>query len=111
MSDKPPLTPDELLELRNRLDDIDNGIVDLIAERQAVVTAIGEHKLKTGAPLRHFAREREVIDQGMARAESRGLPGAVARDVLETLIHHSLSNHELRNPLTSVQMALENLRL
>jgi len=94
MPAKPPLTADELLELRNRLDDIDSGIVDLIAERQAVVTAIGEHKLKTGAPLRHYAREREVIDRGMARAESHGLPGAVARDVLETLIHHSLSNQE-----------------
>lgn len=91
---KTPLTADELLELRNRLDEIDSGIVDLIAERQAVVTAIGDHKLRTGAPLRHYAREREVIDRGMARAESLGLPGAVARDVLETLIHHSLSNQE-----------------
>ncbi|MBT8047120.1 MAG: bifunctional chorismate mutase/prephenate dehydrogenase [Xanthomonadales bacterium] len=91
---KPPLTADELLELRDRLDDIDSGIVDLIAERQAVVTAIGDHKLRTGAPLRHYAREREVIDRGMARAESLGLPGAVARDVLETLIHHSLGNQE-----------------
>jgi chorismate mutase/prephenate dehydrogenase len=94
MSAKPPLTADELLELRNRLDDIDSGIVDLIAERQAVVTAIGEHKLKTGAPLRHYAREREVIDRGIARAESHGLSGAVARDVLETLIHHSLGKQE-----------------
>jgi chorismate mutase/prephenate dehydrogenase len=88
------LTPDELLELRQRLDEIDSGIIDLIAERQAVVTAIGEHKLKTGAPLRHYAREREVIDRGMARAESHGLSGAVARDVLETLIHHSLGKQE-----------------
>jgi chorismate mutase/prephenate dehydrogenase len=91
---KPPLTADELLDLRNRLDEIDNGIIDLIAERQEVVTVIGEHKLKTGAPLRHYAREREVIDQGMARAESRGLSGALARDVLETLIHHSLGKQE-----------------
>jgi len=94
MPSKAPLTADELLELRDRLDEIDSGIIDLIAERQAVVTAIGDHKLKTGAPLRHYAREREVIDRGMARAESLGLPGAVARDVLETLIHHSLSNQE-----------------
>ena len=89
-----PLTTDELLELRQRLDEIDSGIIDLIAERQAVVTTIGEHKLKTGAPLRHYAREREVIDRGMARAESHGLSGAVARDVLETLIHHSLGKQE-----------------
>ncbi len=94
MSEKSTLTADELLELRERLDEIDTGIVDLIAERQAVVTAIGDHKLRTGAPLRHYAREREVIDRGMARAESHGLSGAVARDVLETLIHHSLSNQE-----------------
>ena len=47
-----PLTTDELLELRQRLDEIDSGIIDLIAERQAVVTTIGDHKLKTGAPLR-----------------------------------------------------------
>jgi chorismate mutase/prephenate dehydrogenase len=75
-------------------DEIDSGIIDLVAERQAVVTAIGEHKLKTGAPLRHYAREREVIDRGMARAKSLGLSGRVAREILETLIHHSLGNQE-----------------
>ncbi len=91
---KQPLTPAELLELRNRLDDIDSGIVDLIAERQAVVTTIAEHKLKTGLPLRHYEREREVIERGVARAESLGLSGSVARDILQTLIHHSLSNQE-----------------
>ena len=94
MPPETPLTDDELLNLRNRLDEIDSGLIDLIAERQEVVTVIGEHKLKTGAPLRHYAREREVIDQGMARAESRGLSGALARDVLETLIHHSLGRQE-----------------
>lgn len=94
MPDKSPLTADELLELRNRLDEIDSGIVDLIAERQAVVTSISEHKLKTGKPLRHYEREREVIERGVARAEARGLPGRVAREILETLIHHSLGNQE-----------------
>ena len=94
MSNKPLLTPKELLELRNRLDDIDSAVVDLIAERQAVVTTIAEHKLKTGLPLRHYEREREVIDRGVARARKLGLSGSVARDILQTLIHHSLSNQE-----------------
>lgn len=88
------LTPDELLELRQRLDEIDDGIVDLIAERQAIVTTIGEHKMKSGAPLRHYAREREVIDRGVARAESLGMSGRVAREIFETLIHHSLGKQE-----------------
>ncbi len=94
MSSNSTLTAAELLELRQRLDAIDTGIIDLIAERQAVVTTIAEHKLNTGLPLRHYEREREVIDRGVARAESRGLPGSVARDILETLIHHSLSKQE-----------------
>lgn len=88
------LTPDELLELRRRLDAIDDGIIDLIAERQAIVTTVGEHKLKTGAPLRHYAREREVIDRGVQRAEAQGVSGRVAREILETLIHHSLGKQE-----------------
>lgn len=88
------LTPDELLELRRRLDEIDDGIIDLIAERQAIVTTIGDHKLRSGVPLRHYAREREVIDRGMARAESQGVSGRVAREILETLIHHSLGKQE-----------------
>jgi chorismate mutase/prephenate dehydrogenase len=88
------LTPGELLELRQRLDQIDDGIIDLIAERQAVVTTIGEHKLQTGAPLRHYARELEVIERGKARAESHGLSGRLAREILEILIHHSLGNQE-----------------
>jgi chorismate mutase/prephenate dehydrogenase len=94
MSSDSTLTADELLELRQRLDEIDTGIIDLIAERQAVVTTIAEHKLKTGLPLRHYEREREVIDRGVERAESRGLAGFVARDILQTLIHHSLGNQE-----------------
>jgi len=100
MSNK-PLTPGQLLELRNRLDEIDSGIVDLIAERQAVVTTIAEHKLKTGLPLRHYEREREVIERGVARAENLGLSGSVARDILQTLIHHSLSNQETHKLVSS----------
>jgi chorismate mutase/prephenate dehydrogenase len=94
MSSDAPLTAGELLELRQRLDQIDTGIIDLIAERQSVVTTIAEHKLKAGLPLRHYEREREVIERGVARAESLGLAGSVAHDILQTLIHHSLSNQE-----------------
>lgn len=101
MSSKSPLTAGELLELRQRLDVIDSRIVELIAERQAVVTTIGEHKLKTGLPLRHYEREREVIERGVARAETLGLEGAVAREILQTLIHHSLSNQETHKLVSS----------
>lgn len=96
-----PLTPDELLQLRNRLDEIDTGIIDLIAERLAVVKSIGDHKLKTGAPLRHYEREREVIQRGVKRAELHGISQRLAREVLETLIHHSIGDQETYQLLKS----------
>jgi chorismate mutase/prephenate dehydrogenase len=94
MPTKAPLTPDELKHLRNRLDEIDSGIIDLIAERLSVVKSIGDHKLRTGAPLRHYEREREVIERGVSRAEERGFSARLAREVLETLIHHSIGDQE-----------------
>ncbi len=94
--DKPPV-PARLQALRERLDEIDTAIVDAIAERQAVVAEIGELKQNEGSPLRHYAREREVIERGMARAREQGVSERVAREILETLIHHSLGKQEHDN--------------
>jgi len=94
MSDKTPTTPPDLLGLRDRLDAIDTAIVDLVAERLEVVAEIGALKQDTGAPLRHYEREREVIERGMARAEQRDVPPRLAREIMEMLIHHSLGRQE-----------------
>ncbi len=93
MSEK-PITTEELAELRRRLDAIDDSIIDLAAERQAIVTTISEHKLRTASPLRHYAREAEIIERGTRRAESLGMSPRLAREILEMLIHHSLENQE-----------------
>lgn len=100
MPDK-PFTEAELAELRRRLDAIDDGIIDLAAERQAIVTAISEYKLRTAAPLRHYEREAEIIERGTARATELGLSTRLARDILETLIHHSLENQETHKLVSS----------
>jgi len=94
-------TDAELAELRRRLDAIDDSIIDLAAERQAIVTAISANKLRTAAPLRHYEREAEVIERGTARAKGLGLSPRLARDILETLIHHSLENQETQKLVSS----------
>ncbi len=88
-------------ELRDRLDEIDARILELIAERQSLVTQIGERKHREGKALRDYGREREVIERGMRRAERLGMPGHIARDILERLIFHSLSNQEQRQLVSS----------
>ena len=99
-SDKPRLDP-TVADLRARLDALDHELLELIAERQQLVTRIGERKHKDGKALRDFGREKEVIEQGMARAERLGLSGDIARDILERLIHHSLSRQEQRQIVSS----------
>ena len=100
MSDN-PAKPADLAELRARLDAIDDSIIDLAAERQAIVTAISDHKIRSSSPLRHYAREAEIIARGTARAEELGMSPRLAREILEMLIHHSLENQETHKLVSS----------
>jgi len=101
MSAESGATGPSVSSLRERLDEIDARIMELVAERQATVASIGEQKHAEGRGLRDFVREREVIELGMRRAESLGMRGDIARDILERLIHHSLSNQEQRQLVRS----------
>jgi chorismate mutase len=59
--------------LRERLSEVDRGIVGGIAERQALVAEIGARKLAVGRPLRDFRREKVVLDGARRRAETLGV--------------------------------------
>jgi len=81
-------------ELRERLSEVDRGIIDGIAERQALVAEIGARKLAVGRPLRDFSREKDVLDGVRARAAERGLAPDLAEEVLRALIRASLEQQE-----------------
>ena len=82
--------------LRQRLDGLDEKILALIAERQALVAEIGARKHEAGRPLRDYAREREVLDRAEEKATSLGMSANIARDIMQQLIHHSLTHQEQR---------------
>jgi len=50
-------------ELRVKLDDIDNKLLDLYNERLEYVHMVGEVKNKTNAPIYRPEREREILDR------------------------------------------------
>jgi chorismate mutase/prephenate dehydrogenase len=81
-------------ELRKQLTDVDRKIVDLIAERQRIVGDIGRSKQVTGRSTRDYAREKDVLDMGRARAEELGIDPQLAEDILRQLIRSSLANQE-----------------
>jgi chorismate mutase / prephenate dehydrogenase len=87
-------TPDDLKSLRDQLDEVDAGLVELAARRQQLVSEIGRYKQARGQQLRDFRREREVIELVRARAEGMELDPALAEALFRRLIDASLTRQE-----------------
>jgi len=83
-----------LEELRARLNAVDHELVTLIATRQALSAEVAEAKRSAGIATRDFQREREVLLNARAAAESLGVPPDLAESVLRLLIRGSLTTQE-----------------
>ncbi len=84
-----------LEQLRDRLTQIDRELISLVAERQRIVAEIGEHKIRTAAPTRDYARERIVLDGAREHAAGLGLDPDLAERIMLELIKASLTHQEL----------------
>jgi chorismate mutase/prephenate dehydratase len=80
----------DLPSLRSELDEVDAGLVDLIARRLDIVAAIGAEKADTGTPVRDPGRERIVLDGVEAAARERGVSGELVRRVFREIIGHAV---------------------
>lgn len=81
-------------ELRLRLNQIDDQLIELIAERQRKSRDIAAVKRATGHATRDYARERDVIMGARALAEERGVSPADAESLMRMLIRSSLTTQE-----------------
>ncbi len=84
----------DLNDLRKRLTEVDQHLLELIAERQSIVDEVGEFKRAEGRATRDFAREKEVIDGARARAKELGLAPDLAEQIMTMLITSSLTKQE-----------------
>ncbi|MGH8242513.1 MAG: prephenate dehydrogenase/arogenate dehydrogenase family protein [Steroidobacteraceae bacterium] len=84
----------ELSALRERLTQLDRDLLALIAERQRLSEEVARAKRATGHPTRDFQREREVLMNARAAAESLGLSPDLADSLLRLLIRSSLATQE-----------------
>lgn len=84
----------ELETLRARLTALDTEIIKLAAERQKIVSEIGQSKIRSGRGTRDYTREKVVIETARNHAEDFGLPPHVAEQVMGLLIRSSLARQE-----------------
>ncbi len=85
-----------LEDLRQRLSAIDAALIELIAQRQEIVSEVSAHKISTGAPTRDYAREREILERVREQATALGAEPDVAEQIMRLLIRSSLTKQEQR---------------
>lgn len=78
--------PPELERLRSRIDEIDAGLIDLIATRLEVAREAVAVKEAAGLPREDLAREAAEVRRASALARTRGVEPELARDVFWRLI-------------------------
>ena len=83
-----------LEELRIDLSSVDRKLIELIAERHRIVSAIGTSKRATGRATRDYEREKEVLDLAPSQAESLNIDPRLAEEIVTALIRSSLTSQE-----------------
>ena len=81
-------------DLRKQLGAIDREIIGLLARRQEISAQVGKVKHEAGIPSRDFAQEVRVVGRAREQAETAGLPGDLAEDIVRLLINASLSRQQ-----------------
>lgn len=87
--------------LRKNLDQIDEQIISLLAERQMNVDAIGSVKLNTKSPTRDYQREKQVIDNIVNYANAKNIDPEIAKQIFSLIIRTSLEKQENQKINTS----------
>ena len=75
----------EISDWRNKIDELDEQIVQLLSERAAAAVAIGKLKAAKSAPIYEPQREQTVFEH-VRRVNPGPLSGAQVQDVYERLM-------------------------
>ena len=80
----------QLQSLRNRLDELDQRVVQALAERQRLVAEVAAVKSDPSLPLHDVQRERDLLGRISALAEAEGLDGYFVQSVYRRILEHSV---------------------
>ena len=83
-----------LNDLRESLDNIDNALIFLLAERFRVTQKVGIYKKEHGLPAVDEAREQAQFERIGKLARERGLNPEFAARMLRLIIDEVVENHE-----------------
>jgi len=86
---------------REKLDQLDSQLLDIIAERISIVRNIGELKAKKGMPVLDVHRERALLTRILEKADERDLSQHFISQIFRQMIRYGRSTQEtILAPLT-----------
>ena len=85
---------ERLEEVRQRIIELDEALVDLIGERKALVLEVGRIKTELGLPVLDPAREAAVVRRAAALAREKGIDEELTRDVIWRIIASAREEQE-----------------
>lgn len=88
-----PALPQEMLQLRERIDSIDEDILSALARRFEVTARVGEIKARHGLDSVDPVREQEKLQRLRASAEQKGLNGNLVHDLFQRVFNEVVKNH------------------
>lgn len=83
-------------DARSRIDEINARVVELLAERQAVVDEICDVKAEADEDIRDPEREAELLDHVRSVAADAGLSPDLAETLFEEILDHSVQHQRRR---------------
>ena len=87
--------PEEILQLRSSIDNIDAALTYLLAERFKCTRRVGELKAQGGLPPADLERERQQIERLKVIAEGAGLDPVFAQEFRRFIVSEVIRHHQL----------------
>lgn len=84
-----------LEDFRKSIDNIDNAIISMFAERFKITTKVGHYKALNGLPAKDVQRETVQFNRIAELANTYGLDPEFAKELLSKVIDRVVQNHEL----------------
>lgn len=86
--------PRELIEIRNRIDEIDQNIIELLHERFKVTHEVGLLKAEREMSSQDAQREEQKLEALGALSESHKLEPTLVRELFRRIMEEVVRNHE-----------------
>ena len=88
------MPPEELLRLRDSIDNIDAALIHLLAERFKCTQQVGRLKARLGMPASDRTREAQQVTRLRALAESAKLDPEFAEKFLAFVVREVIQHHQ-----------------